>query len=113
MINNHESALRAAVEEYLDIRERQGDLIWTRTDAASKDVRARGRHVRAGWPDLTIVLRGGRALLVELKRPVGGKTRQKQRELLAAATAIGVAAVVCRSVAEVQAVVEGVIKCEQ
>lgn len=104
-----ESALRKAVEAYLDIREAAGDLMWTRTDAASKDVRARGRHVRKGWPDLTIVLRGGSALLVELKGP-RGRLRLDQFDTFTGLQRIGALATVAHSVGAVAAAIDTALR---
>lgn len=92
----YESDLRSACESYLDLRELAGHLVWTRTDAGG---RARGISVRAGWPDLTIVLASGRAVLVELKR-ADGKLRVAQKKLSARCADIGVKVHVVRSVLE-------------
>jgi hypothetical protein len=102
-----ETDLRSAVEDYLS---RRRDLVWSRTDAGGKDPKTRGRNVRAGWSDLTIVVRGGRAVLVELKRPKGGRMRPAQKKLRADVLRLGGVAVVARSVADVHAAVEGAME---
>jgi len=101
-----EADLRTAVEDYLS---RRADIVWTATEAGSKDARARGRHVRVGWPDLTIVCRGGVAVLAELKRPRGGRTRPEQAKLRERVTRLGGVAVEARSVADVHAAIERAI----
>ena len=54
--------------------------------------------MRAGVPDIVLV-HGGKALFVELKRPDGkGRVDPKQREAMAAIEANGGAVEVCRSV---------------
>ncbi len=97
-----EAELRAAVEDYL---RRRRDLMWTRTDAAGKDPKQRGRHVRKGWPDITIALRGGRTVLIELKT-ARGKLSDEQLRTLEEASKLCVVAAVCRSVGEVHDVIE-------
>lgn len=105
-VHADENALRAAVEAYL---EKRGDLLWTRTDAASKDERARGRHVRRGWPDLTIILEGNRALLIELKTRTG-RVSGAQCAILLRAQRMGIPATVCRTVREVHDAIERVVR---
>lgn len=109
----HEAGLLEAVSGYLDLRELQGDLVWSLTDPASKDPKERGRRVRKGWADITVCVRGGRFLGIELKRARHhgpshtSKAQLRFRELI---TGLGGVAVECRSVAEVQAAVETAIK---
>lgn len=119
-----ESDLFSAVADYLTLRERQGDLYWSITDPASPDEKERGRRVRPGWSDITVCVRGGRFLGIELKRPevsggvvTGGKPRgrrapvrvhtsEKQLAFRTAITALGGTAVECRSVADVARAIE-------
>lgn len=58
---------------------------------------------RAGTPDLLIVA-GGRVALIEVKRP-GGRLTPLQRRELARWSAAGAVTAVCRSAAEVEAVI--------
>jgi hypothetical protein len=101
-----ESGVLDAVTEYLDLRERQGDLVWSLTDPASKDPKERGRRVRKGWADITVCVRGGRFLGIELKRPGRSHTSPEQLRFRELITGLGGVAVECRSVAEVQRAVE-------
>jgi len=97
-----EANVAAAVYEYLAIRERQGDLVWSVTDPASKEERERGRRVRKGWSDITVCVRGGRFLAIELKRPGRSRTTKEQLDFRRLVEELGGVAVECRSVAEVR-----------
>ena len=105
-----EAELQKAVTEYLAIREAQRDLLWSVTDPAAKEARERGRRVRPGWSDITVCVRGGRFVGIELKRPRGGRTSPKQVAFREAIIKLGGIAVECRSVAEVHRAIEGAIK---
>lgn len=104
-----EKDLSVAVEGYLAIRENQRDLFWSRTDPASKDVTERGRRVRKGWADITVCVKGGRFVGIELKRPGKSKTTKEQLQFRAAIHALGGIAVECKSVKDVQRVVDGAL----
>lgn len=101
-----ESDLFSAVAAYLTLRERQGDLYWSITDPASSDEKERGRRVRPGWSDITACVRGGRFLGIELKRPRGGRTSEKQLAFRTAIATLGGTAVECRSVTDVARAIE-------
>lgn len=60
-------------------------LIWWHTPNEGKRSRRTGGHLKRlgmlpGVADLTIVLPGGRARFLELKRPVGGRVEPAQRD---------------------------------
>jgi hypothetical protein len=105
-----ESGVLDAVTEYLDLRERQGDLVWSLTDPASKDPKERGRRVRKGWADITVCVRGGRFLGIELKRPGKARTSPEQLEFRERVNRLGGVAVECRSVAEVKVAIDDLIR---
>ena len=105
----YESGVLDAVTEYLDLRELQGDLVWSLTDPASKDPKERGRRVRKGWADITVCVRGGRFLGIELKRPGKSHTSPEQLTFRKTVLRLGGVAVECRSVAEVQRAIEEIL----
>ena len=105
-----ESGVLLAVAEYLDLREHQGDLVWSLTDPASKDPKERGRRVRKGWADITVCVRGGCFLGIELKRPGKSRTTPEQLRFRELIQRLGGVAVECRTVSEVRAAVEEALK---
>jgi len=73
-LNRPEQALQRAVVEYLAILERQGRLMFYAIPNGGKRSRVeaaifKGQGVRAGMPDIGLVLPGGKAAFIELKSP--------------------------------------------
>ena len=60
------------------------------------------RHHVAGVPDLAILLKDGRVVWAECKRPDGGVLSPAQHHLLGLLTQLGHMAIVVRSVAEIE-----------
>ncbi len=63
--------------------------------------KAKGLGMVPGWPDLTILLPGGRAVFIEVKTD-GGKLSDAQRDVHARLIAMGFPVSVCRSVDDAQ-----------
>lgn len=87
------------------------DLLWYHPANGGARSRVEGAifkalGVRAGTPDLAIVLPGGRAAFIELKAD-RGRQSPTQQAFEADALACGALYAVCRSLAEVEAVLTG------
>src|SRR5260221_6372177 len=97
-----ESDLASAVERYLASR---GDVMLTKTDAASSSPKNRGRVVAGTGDYVGLVYPSGRHLEIEEKRTRGAR-RPKQLERQGKVRAMGGVYEVCESVADVQRAIE-------
>ena len=104
-----EQDLQRTVAQWLDIQQRLGRLLWYAVPnggARSKTEAAifKGLGVKAGVPDIAIVLPGGRAAFIELK---AGRAGLSPAQLVFADLIfrIGAEGALCRSLDEVIAAV--------
>lgn len=100
-----EHALHMAVVEWLRVQHPRL-LFWT-TDQTAMNARhgatLKRKGVRAGVPDLSFILPGGRAAFIELKT-AKGRQSDAQEDFEAHARSAGALYAVCRSLPEVQGV---------
>ena len=107
-----EQDLQRAVTQYLAILESQGLLVWYPIPNGGKRGRVESAIfkrlglVRAGVPDLAIVMRGGQSAFIELKAP-NGRPTAKQFEMLAKLRSAGALTAVCDNLDAVIATVDG------
>lgn len=94
-----EKELESLVLEFLSYHPKVA-LVW-RSDSGFTRGRITKSPYRIGVSDIQGVLRGGRALLIELKTPKG-KVRPAQKEWLRSAARSGAAVGICRSLEEVE-----------
>jgi len=98
-----ESRIVRTILDGVDARRRAGCPI--------KAVKFHGsRYVEAGTPDLHITV-AGRSVWIEVKVP-GKTTTRLQRQRLAEWAAVGAVVGVAETVAQAQAIIDGVLKCE-
>lgn len=111
--NRPEQAIQRAVVEYLRILENLGELTFfhvpngggrSRTEAGI----FKGLGVRAGVPDLVLMLPGGRTAFIEIKAPQG-RMSQAQKTFKNTAETMGFPFIEARGVDEVEKFVRGLI----
>jgi hypothetical protein len=109
MTNNIERRLHILVADYL-ARSLPLEILWTTFPAGENRTAATGALLKRmglqpGWPDFILVLPGGYAAFIELKA-LDGSLSKAQRDHERAAQALGARWAECRSLEEVQAVLE-------
>jgi hypothetical protein len=102
-----EKDVQRSICEYLKLRR----IPYTVTDA--------GRHVKQGvkarskvtefWPDVTAILPGGRALLIECKSETG-KASEGQAAMIEQLRKQGAIAIIARSASDVHEAITGIMK---
>jgi hypothetical protein len=99
-----ESAVLDSVKRALRIHPAVGDF--SRTQACDLIIgegkkKRRIKSCKPGWPDITGYIIDGRALFIEVKRPVSGAPTREQQDFIEAAAKSGAVAFFARSVEDV------------
>lgn len=103
-----EARIQAVICQYLTLKR----IVFTQTDGErswnkSGSVRFK-RRITRGWPDLTLVLKGGKACFIEVKSRKG-RVRPEQEACHEAIREAGGIVAVVRSLDEVIAILAGLI----
>ena len=85
MIQMKEAEISRAVVNYLDELRRHNKIsFFVNIEGAKRDkwqqISAKRHGMRAGRPDIELVLPGGKIIFIELKRYSGGRLTDKQKE---------------------------------